>query len=111
MYAMLVNTDPGRVYSHRPGRIAAAADWDGDVVPVPGDELPDALQSNLDYRYDMALDTSRFREKLGYRELVAAEEAMARSVAWTRQHPPDSSTESFDYAAEDAVLEQYAEVR
>lgn len=92
-------------------RIGAAADWDGDIVPVPNDALPDALQSDLNYRYDMALNTRRFREELGYSELVDAEAAMARSVAWARQHPPDSSTASFDYAAEDAVLERHAEAR
>lgn len=93
------------------GRIADAADWNGEVVAVPNDALPDALQSTLDYRYDMALDTSRFREELGYSALVGAPEAMARAVAWARQHPPASSTDPFDYAAEDAVLEQHAEAR
>ena len=92
-------------------RIAAAADWNGDIVSVPNDALPDALQSDLDYRYDMALDTRRFRRELGYGELVDDAEAMARTVAWRREHPPDAPTEASDYAAEDAVLEHHAETR
>lgn len=88
-------------------RIATAAEWEGNVVTVPDEALPPHLQSDRDYRYDLALDTRRFRHELEHRAPVPATEAMAHTVAWTRRHPPSSVDEDgFDYAAEDAVLQR-----
>jgi len=85
--------------------IAAAADWGGELVTVPSEALPTHLQPGLDLSYDMALDTSRIRRELGYNERVHPDDAMARTVTWTRLHPPEAIDKAaFDYDAEDAVL-------
>lgn len=93
-------------------RIAAAANWRGEIVTVPSDALPEHLRPELDLHYDLALDTSRIRRELGYNEPVPPEEAMAQTVTWTRAHPPASIDEqAFDYEAEDAVLQRHTELR
>jgi hypothetical protein len=35
----------------------------------------------------MAADTSRMREEFGFREPVAQDDAMQRTIAWERAHP------------------------
>jgi nucleoside-diphosphate-sugar epimerase len=83
----------------RIGRVAA---WRGRVLPIPAERLPEALRTGRDWRHDLALDTARIREDLGIRAPVPADEAMARTVAWERAHPPEPAP-PFDYAAEDAA--------
>jgi hypothetical protein len=51
------------------------------------------------------VDTTRIREELGYTEPVSRDEALRRTVAWERAHPPEEvDPQAFDYAAEDALL-------
>ncbi len=70
-------------------RIGDAAEWTGDVVVVPDDQLPQGPRAKFDWRHFIVGDTSKIRRVLGYHERVAAQEAMARTVAWERRHPPD----------------------
>ena len=45
--------------------------------------------------------------ELGYYELVDSEEALRLTVEWQRENPPENSNgHKFDYAAEDAVLQE-----
>jgi nucleoside-diphosphate-sugar epimerase len=83
-------------------QIAAAAGWRGEVAVVPDDRLPEPLRQPFDWRYELATDTRRLREDLGYVEPVPMEEALARTAAWERSQPADGGPP--DYAAEDAVL-------
>jgi nucleoside-diphosphate-sugar epimerase len=85
--------------------IGHAAGWDGEIVAVPGGLIPKHLVDGYDYRHDLAADTGRIRQELGYVEPVAQEEAVRRTVAWQQEHlPKESDTGRFDYAAEDAAL-------
>lgn len=59
-------------------RIAQAAGWAGEFVVTPG-ETP---------RQHWVVDGSRIRRELGYRERVDREEALRRTIAWERAHPP-----------------------
>ena len=50
------------------------------------------------------LDTSRLRNRLGYRDLVPAREAVAHTARWLAEHPPEPGgpeetvlTDPFDY--------------
>jgi nucleoside-diphosphate-sugar epimerase len=79
--------------------IAAAAGWEGAVVPVPRGRL--AVPGNLDQ--DIVTDTTRIRQELGYREEIEPAEALRRTIAWERTHPPDPPP-PMDYAAEDVIL-------
>jgi nucleoside-diphosphate-sugar epimerase len=85
--------------------IGRAAGWDGEVVAVPGDRLPEHLDWGLDTEQHWVADTTRIRQELGYREEIPREEALRRTVEWERAHPPrNADPVSFDYAAEDAAL-------
>jgi nucleoside-diphosphate-sugar epimerase len=67
--------------------------------------LPEHLRTSFDWTQDLVGDTAKLRRELGYQESVPLDEAMARTVAWERSHPPDAIDERlFDYPAEDAVL-------
>jgi hypothetical protein len=55
------------------------------------------------------VDTTHIREELGYVELVPPDEGFRRTAEWERTQPPQEiDPQSFDYAAEDAVLREWA---
>ena len=88
--------------------IGNAAGWHGDVLAVPSDRLPPSLAPDIDATQDFVSDTSRIRKELGYTEIVSRDEALRRTVAWERDHPPaNRPPESFDYAAEDQVIASF----
>ena len=64
--------------------IGEAASWEGEVRAVPREELPEALAEPYDFGHDLAADTRRIREELGYREPVGRIEGLRRTVAWER---------------------------
>lgn len=85
--------------------LAATLGWTGQLViadeTCPPPNLPREL--NLDQHLDM--DTTKIRRDLGYRETVSRREALAKTVARDREHPPkEIDHNQFDYAAEDAIL-------
>jgi len=86
--------------------IARAARWDGEVIVVPADRLPEGMRERIRTEHDLVTDSSRIRAELGYEESVSRDEAIARTVAWERRHPPEARPGQPEvYAAEDAVLE------
>jgi nucleoside-diphosphate-sugar epimerase len=86
-------------------RIGLAAGWNGDIVTLPHDSLPAHLRSEHDRTAHWLVDTTRIRQELGYTETISQEEALRRTVAWERAHPPEQiDPAKFDYAAEDAAL-------
>jgi nucleoside-diphosphate-sugar epimerase len=78
-------------------RIGEAVGWGGKIVPVPRGRLPVAFNTDQ----HLVMDPTRIRAELGYEEIVPPAEALRRTIAWERAHPP---TQSVDYAAEDALL-------
>ena len=87
--------------------IGDAVGWTGRVVELPPGALPGPWSA---YRMEQHVltDSSRIRRDLGYRETVPRSEAMRRTVAWERGHPPDPIPPGmFDYATEDRALQQY----
>lgn len=86
--------------------IGAAAGWRGRIAVVP-EEIQSAVVpiDALDLSQDWVADTNRIRADLGYAELIERTEALRRTVAWEREHPPATlNPRDFDYAAEDALL-------
>ena len=83
--------------------IATVAGWDGDIVPVDSERLPEPLRIDP-HGQDLHMDSSRIRAELGFVEPVTRHEAIARTIEWDLAHPPESHPDPFDYAAEDAVL-------
>ena len=82
-------------------RIARAVGWNGKIVTVPNERLPESMRHGYDFGQDWSLDTSRIRGELGYGEIVDADTAMARTIEWERANPPAAE---MSYEEEDAVL-------
>jgi nucleoside-diphosphate-sugar epimerase len=86
-------------------RVTAAAGWDGELVVLPAERAPVHLHAPGDPAQHWVVDSTRIRRELGYRETVALDEAIHRTVEWERAHPPaEFDAAQFDYAAEDAAL-------
>jgi nucleoside-diphosphate-sugar epimerase len=82
-------------------RIGRAAGWNGTVLTVPEDRLPEHLRTPFDWRNHLIGDSSKFRRELGSVQRVPDDEAIARTVASQRAHPPEHiDPKQFDYDAE-----------
>ncbi len=98
--------------------IAAALDHTFEIVSMPYDlavpACPLLAQPLPTHR---VLDLARVRTELGYRDLVPAREALARTARWLAEHPIPGSTEEmtltdpFDYAAEDRLIDAWSAAR
>ena len=80
--------------------------WIGGLATLPAEQAPPHLRwpGNLDQHW--TIDTARIREELGYREPIAREEAIRRTIEWERANPPPVDPRAFDYGAEDAAWQQ-----
>jgi nucleoside-diphosphate-sugar epimerase len=84
--------------------LAASAGWKGEVVALPRAWLPPHLRDAYNYSQDLAYDTRRLRQELGYQEVVSVDEGLRRTIAWLRAHPPAIDPAQYDYGAEDVGL-------
>lgn len=89
-------------------RIAEAANWKGKILLLPKEYLPSHLRTKFNWRYDIYMDVSRIQNELGYVAPIPLNEALRRTVNWTRSNPPtEVSAQGFNYHAEDAVIKEY----
>ena len=87
--------------------IAGAAGWHGQILVLEKSAMPAHLADDHPYEHHLFSDTSRIRSELGYEERVERERALELSIAWERENPPSEINEAqFDYAAEDAAVEE-----
>jgi nucleoside-diphosphate-sugar epimerase len=87
--------------------IARSAGWSGRAYAVPPDLTPSHLKLPYNSAQDWTMSSARIREELGYAEPEPPDLAIARSIEWERGNPPEQvDPKQFDYAAEDAALEQ-----
>lgn len=85
--------------------IGQVARWSGEIQALPDERLPAHLRADLDFTQNLVADSSSIRSELGYGEAISRDDAMLRTVAWERAHPPATvDAARFDYAAEDAAL-------
>ncbi len=86
------------------------ADLPESVQSLHGDrnDLKEHLQMPGDWRYELATDTGRIQDELGYEPPVTMEEALRRTVQWERAWRAESDAPAPDYEAEDAVLQNWA---
>lgn len=68
--------------------------------------------------FHQVLDTTKIRARLDYKDQVPLLDALARTAVWWRDHPPERGGEveqklgdSFDYAAEDQLIERLLKCR
>ena len=89
-------------------KVARVVGWTGAIVELPPDRTPAHLRlpGNTDQHW--SADSTRIRSELGFAELVGADEAIRRTVAWERAHPPAVPMMPIDYEAEDAAIPQGA---
>lgn len=86
-------------------QLARVVNWHGRVISLPSESLPESLHWGVNTEQNIIVDSSRIREELGYKEKIDLEEAFRRTVAWERDNwPTEIDPETFDYAAEDAIL-------
>jgi hypothetical protein len=98
--------------------IAASLDHRFEIVSMPFDlavpARPLLAQPLPTHR---VLDLTRVRTELGYRDLVPAREALARTARWLADHPLYDSTEEytltdpFDYGTEDLLVAAWLAAR
>jgi nucleoside-diphosphate-sugar epimerase len=85
--------------------IGKAAGWQGEIVTVSKERLPEHLASDHNTDQHLVADTTRIRQELGYQEQMSRQEALQRTIEWERAHPPEQVDATlFDYEAEDALL-------
>lgn len=85
--------------------VARLLQWNGEFVLLPDERVPAHLRAPGNTDQHWVTDTSRIRRELGYAEQFTREDALARTLAWERDHPPAGFTpHAFDYGAEDAAL-------
>jgi nucleoside-diphosphate-sugar epimerase len=86
------------------GKIAAATGWDGELITLPKERMPEHLTPPGNTAQHWEADSSRIRRELGYTEVTPLDEAIRRTIEWGRAHPPgEFNPHKFDYAAEDAA--------
>ncbi|MBN1551705.1 NAD-dependent epimerase/dehydratase family protein [bacterium] len=87
--------------------IGETAGWNGKVIPVPDQILPESMKAHINTRQDLVSDTTRIREELDYDEPIPIHEAVQRTIEWERLHPPNTYEPSqFDYTQEDQIINQ-----
>ncbi len=97
--------------------IAKAMNYQLEIISLP-DEVafparPMVLQSSLHHR---VMDLSKIKRDLGYKDLIPTEEALAKTVQWYLENPPEPGGEieqrlqdPFDYPAEDRLVAVFKE--
>jgi nucleoside-diphosphate-sugar epimerase len=92
-------------------QIARVIGWEGNIVVLPSEQLPEPLRSDaLDLNQQYAVDSSRIRRELGYAEVVPFDEALQRTIEWERANPPEKvNADQFSYDLEDTVLSKLKE--
>jgi nucleoside-diphosphate-sugar epimerase len=87
-------------------KIGQAMGWKGAVISVPQDQAPAHIQTSMNTDQDWVVSSDRIRNELGFVDPVPLDVALARTIRWERANPPAVNPAQFDYAAEDALLEQ-----
>jgi nucleoside-diphosphate-sugar epimerase len=92
-------------------RIGQVAGWQGKVVIVPRDKLPEDWKPGGNIEQHWFIDSTRIRQELNYSEVVSLEEALKKSIEWQRNHPPQEPQKFaepwwLDYGTEDVILDK-----
>jgi nucleoside-diphosphate-sugar epimerase len=87
--------------------IAAVVGWNGRVIGLPKDKLPEHLRDETRFEAHLNADSRRIRNELGYKEIIDFSEGLKRTVAWEKDNPPPSvDPDDYNYEAEDKALSE-----
>ena len=87
--------------------IAKAVGWQGQILVLPPEKLPDSMQPDGNFKQHLCADSTRIRSEIGFKEIIDPAEALRRTLQWEREYPPQLPAERFDYATEDKLIEKY----
>ena len=91
------------------GAIGEVVNWQGELVIVPSEKMPEKFQMPMNLKQQFVSDASLIRAELGYKAAISRATALERTIAWERENPPeDIPDDQFDYVAEDELLKQLA---
>jgi nucleoside-diphosphate-sugar epimerase len=82
-------------------KIAKMMGWEGKIIGLPKDKLPEHLKGDEYWQYHLDIDTSRIRNELGFTEKIDREEALRRTIEWEKNNPPEKGVDESEYTAED----------
>jgi nucleoside-diphosphate-sugar epimerase len=86
-------------------QIGRAAGWNGAIVTLPAERLPQHLRAPYEPRQDLVVDVTKFRADLDFTDAVTIDDGLRRTIAWERANPPETGDPGpAEYAAEDAAL-------
>lgn len=87
--------------------IARITGWKGEILVLENSRMPEHLADDAPYDNHLVTDSSRIRRELGYQERINRDDALRQTIEWERENPPAEINEAqFDYAAEDAAVEE-----
>jgi nucleoside-diphosphate-sugar epimerase len=87
-------------------KIGDTIGWKGSIIAVPADKTPAHLHVPVNAEQNWIVSSKRIREELGFVEPVSLEAGIERTIEWERANAPAIDPKLFDYAAEDAALNQ-----
>ncbi|MBE9115598.1 NAD-dependent epimerase/dehydratase family protein [Lusitaniella coriacea LEGE 07157] len=95
----------------RVSKIGEISGWDGKVIAISREKLPEGWNIPFNTAQHWSVDSSRIRQELGYHEVVPPDEAIQKTIDWTRSRAsqeisPFAAPGLLDYATEDAILSQ-----
>ena len=86
-------------------KIASQMQWEGKFVVLPVDRTPRHLLKPGNAAQNWTASSARIRRELRYKEPVATEEAIRRTIRWEQANSPDPDfLAQFAYAAEDEAI-------
>ena len=92
--------------------IAHVMGWQGKVIIIPKSQMPNTWELKENLSQHWVTDSTRIRTELGYTEIIDRHEALKRTIAWEKEHPPnlvsiEGHAKLLDYKDEDITLTKY----
>src|SRR5215208_7176475 len=84
-------------------RIGQLMRWNGQVIPLSQERLPPHLQTPYQARQDLVTETRRIRGDLNFRDSIAEDEGLRRTIDWECSVEVPGDPGALEYAAEDAA--------
>jgi nucleoside-diphosphate-sugar epimerase len=95
--------------------VASTLNHELELVSMPF-SLAEASRPYVESSHHLVMDITKIKAKLGYKDVVPAEEAIQRTVNWYLNDPPPRGGEleqrlgdPFDYTTEERIIKEYKE--